>query len=125
MWWIKIRTVPHLGRSFLRSEGVPISQQAPQLRVPVPGREVPITSGWKNQQELKLRMLEPQAVPHKGPMDLPRLTPSGLQLRGGSLKGTRDILGKTKLFGIGEAAFTGTKVLAEAIVPLVSPPLMR
>ena len=45
---------------------------------------------------------------------------------GNSSKGTKDIQGGTELSGIdgtaGGAAFSQTKVLAEAIVPFLSPP---
>ena len=64
-------------------------------------------------------------------MDLLRLTPSELQLRGSSLKRTRDIKRGTKLSGIraraeGEGvAFCPTKVLAEAIVPFLIPTPMH
>ena len=58
-------------------------------------------------------------------MDLLKLTPFELQQRGGRLKGTRDIQGGTELSGIRVRA--GVNILphrkAEAIVPLLSPPL--
>lgn len=37
---------------------IPVPSQAPQPRVPVPGREVPMTSGCENQQRLWLRETE-------------------------------------------------------------------
>ena len=69
--------------------------QDPQARVAEPRREVPITSGYKNQQGLWLREMEGFWNPGqflKGQcMDLLGLIPSELQCWGSSLKGTRDI----------------------------------
>ena len=53
-------------------KGFPFLHQFPQPRVPVPRREVSITSGCKNQQELRLKEIERglfefQAVPLKEP----------------------------------------------------------
>ena len=39
-------------------EGDLVPSQAPQPRVPVPGKEFSITSGCKNQQEFRLREVE-------------------------------------------------------------------
>ena len=59
-------------------------------------------------------------------MDLLRLTPSELLLWGSSLKDTRDIWGGPELSGIRMrmkrgAAFSQTEMLAEVIVPFMSP----
>ena len=60
-------------------------------------------------------------------MDLLGFTPTELQHWSSSLKGTRDIWGAAELSGIraraGGSAFSQTKVLAEAIVPLMRLPL--
>ena len=62
---------PHVvdkdSRGVSWEQGVPDPYHAPQPRVPVPGRLVPITSGCKNQQglcQLK-KLMESQAVPLK------------------------------------------------------------
>lgn len=39
-------------------QSVPPAHQAPQSRVPVPGREVPIPSGWENQWRLWVSEME-------------------------------------------------------------------
>ena len=58
--------------------------------------------------------------------DLLRLTPSELQHLGSNSKGTRDIQGEAELSDIWARArgtgFSQTEVLAEVIVPLLSPP---
>ena len=73
--WNRLTSVPHprvvdknLG-GISWGWGVPAPDQAPQPRVPVPGRSVPTTSGCKNQQELSQwkKLLDPQAVPLKEP----------------------------------------------------------
>ena len=75
MWWIKI-----LGGHQKR--GVPAQHQAPQPWVPVPGRYIPITSGYKTQQGLtqwKKNFWSPKQFFLKNlHMDLLRLTPSVL-----------------------------------------------
>nr|KAF6399065.1 hypothetical protein HJG59_010190 [Molossus molossus] len=95
VWRIKIRRLPRLGRSFLRTEGTRPTPGAP-LRVPVPGREVPITSGWKNQRELRLREAEAAGAPGsslKGPRtDLSDSLP--LSLEGRQLEGHQRHTGK-------------------------------
>lgn len=45
--------------------GVLAPHQGPQPRVPVLGREVPITSGYKNQQELTLSETQGYRSPRK------------------------------------------------------------
>ena len=59
-------------------------------------------------------------------MDLLRLTVSDVHSQVSCLQGIRDTWGGTELFGIrvraGGAAFSHTDVLAEALVPLMSPP---
>ena len=62
----------------------------------------------------------------KGPYtNLLRLTDSEFQCWGSSLKGTRDIEGGTGISGIrpriGQLVFFQREVLAEAIVPFLSP----
>ena len=49
MWWNKLGGVSGLWRSPLEERGVPAPYQGPQPRVPVPGREVPITSDSEKQ----------------------------------------------------------------------------
>ena len=59
-------------------------------------------------------------------MDLLRLTLSELQSQVSCLQGIRDKWGGPEMFDIrvraGGAAFSHTDVLAEAVVPLMSPP---
>ena len=43
---------------FLEERGVPVPHQDPQPRVPVPGREGPITSGCENQKGLWMSEIE-------------------------------------------------------------------
>ena len=100
----------------------PLPTQGSSIR-----REVPITSGCKNQRRLCLRrrLLESQAFLLKGPcMYLLRLTHSELQ--GSSSKDTIDVWGGTELSGFrtraGDVTFSQKYVLAEAIVPLLRPP---
>ena len=81
--------VPH------EEQGVPVPYQHPQPRIPVPGREGPVISVCKNQQRLRLRMMEvfwsPRKFLLKSPhTDLLRLTFSELQCWGSSLKSTRN-----------------------------------
>ena len=88
-------------------QGVPAPYQAPQARVPVLGRKVPIISGCENQQKLKLNRTEGSLSPrqfllkslHK---ELLGLTLSEPWLWEVSSKGTRDTQGGTKLSGIRE-----------------------
>ena len=42
----------------LKEHRIPAQHQAPKPRVPVLGREVPITSGCENQWELRLSEME-------------------------------------------------------------------
>ena len=89
-------------RSLPEEPGVPVPHQVPHPRAPVLGREVPITSGCKNQRGLWLSEMEGNCIPSqfltKGPhMDLLRLTPSELQHGGSSSKGMLDIWGRSKL----------------------------
>ena len=57
------------GKDYLRSKEYHPPHKDPQTRVSVPGRYVPITSGYKNQRGLSWwkQLLEPQAIPLKEP----------------------------------------------------------
>ena len=131
--WLKIR------RGMLSAEAPPpqrvrgpSSTPGHQPRVPVPGRQVPITSGCKNQWELKLRETKFVWSPRQFLLKdlytyLLELTPSELQHGGSNSKGTKDIKARNELSGIREkmgvgAAFCQTKVLAETIVSFLIPP---
>ena len=73
---------------------------------------------------MRWRLLETHKVPFKGPTHRLTQTGSELQRWDSSLKSTRDIWGRTELSASGHevgAALSQTKVLAEAIVPLMSP----
>ena len=48
VWRIKIGRDISAAEVPSEEQGVPAPHQAPHLRVPVPGREVPITSGSEN-----------------------------------------------------------------------------
>ena len=110
---------------------VPTQHQAPHLRFLEPGREVPITSGCKNQQGLWLSEVEGFWSPKQFLLkdlstNLLGLTPSERQSSDSSLKGTRDTWGRSELSGFGVRAglgssFLQTKMLAEAIVPFLRP----
>ena len=96
MWWIKIRRDILIVKVLAEEQGVPDPQQAPQPKVLVPGRVVPITSCRKNQQGLCLSETEgcwsSREFLLKVPCtDLPGLTPFELQLWGSSSKGMRDL----------------------------------
>ena len=100
VWQIKIVISHYRGPSVLRNKG-----SQPHTRPPAQGsgpeREVPVTSGCKYQQGLWLSEMggfwNPRQFLLKGLCtDLLRLTPSELQLRDRSLKGTRDIWGVTE-----------------------------
>ena len=68
-----------------QEQGVPAPHQDPQPRVPVPGREVPTTSGWGKKKKKKRWSRErnfwsPKQFLLKNPhTDLLRLTPSEFQ----------------------------------------------
>ena len=130
---------------------VPASHQNPQPRVqcqPVSAREVPITSGYENQQELMLSKIEGFWRPRhsslflriffycysitavyifqtfllKGlPMNLLSLTHSELQHWGSFLKGNRDILRGTELSGIRARAARADKSTGQGHCPFWSP----
>ena len=97
---------------------------------PVPGKEVPIISGFENQQGLWLSEMKAFGVPGI-PLKTPvhRLTqPYSLwaPTLGQQLERHQEHTGGTELSGIGVrsegAAFSQTEVLAEAIVLLLSSP---
>ena len=114
-------------RSPLRSK-----EFQPHTTSPSPGsqcREVPITSGCKNQQGLWLSETEDYWSPRHFLLkdscpELLGLIPSELQCCGSSSKGTSNVWGGTELCGIrsrtGGAAFSQTELLAEAIVAFLS-----
>ena len=109
---------------------LPAPHQASHLRILVPGREVPIPSGCKNQQGLWLGEMEDlwssRQFLLKGPCtDLLGVTHFELQHWSSSLKNTRDIQGRNEVSDISTrargAAFSRIEVLEEAIVPFLSP----
>lgn len=68
MWWLKIRRDISVVEVPLWEVTGPSPHQAPQARVPVTGREVPLTSGCENQLRLWLRRerLQSQVLLLKG-----------------------------------------------------------
>ena len=107
--------------------GIPSPLYATQSRVPVLGREVPVTSVFKNQ--LGVWLSEKEGVFKKEEfflkglhVDLLGLIHSEFHGGGGSSKDTRDIQGKPELPGIRMRAFSQTEVLAEATVPFLGHP---
>ena len=130
VWQIKIGRDISAAQFPPKKQGAQPPHQDPQLRVPVPGIEVPITSHCKNQWGLRLRKTgswSPRLFILKDLCrDLLRLTFSEFEHWGSSLKGTREIGGRAELSGIkeraGGTAFSQTEVLIEAIVLLRSLP---
>ena len=97
-----------------------------QPRVPVLGREVPIMSGCENQRKLWLSETKGMWSPRRSSLG-PALTDWRFELQSpGSSKGTRDVREGTEFSGFreraGRATFSNLEGLAEAIVPLLSPP---
>ena len=62
MWQIKIGRGISAAEVPPRGQGIQDPHQAPHLRVPVPGREIPITLGCKNHEELMLREMRVAGV---------------------------------------------------------------
>lgn len=110
----------------------PSPHWVPQLGVPVPGREVPITSGWEKTVEIVAeygcKLLESQALLLKSLcLDLRAglLTCSELQHWVSSLKNARDIQRGIGLSGFraraGRTAFSHNETLAGTTFPWLSP----
>ena len=134
MWQIKIGRDISTAEVLPKGARVSAPHQDPQPRVSVPGKEVSITSGCKNQWGLWLIEMEglwdPRQFLLKGlHTDLLRLPPSKLQHWGSNLKATRDRKGRTEVSSIRVrvegVAFSLITVLAKAIVALMSPPHHR
>ena len=79
--------------------------QDPQPGIPLPGKEVPMTCGCENQQELRLNETEgswsPRHSSERACTDLVGLSPSQLQHSVRNLIGTRDIQKGAEFAGIG------------------------
>ena len=71
VWQIKIGRDISATEDLPEEGGIPAQHQTPQPRVPVPGREVPISSGCKKpagiEAERDRGLLESQAFPLKEP----------------------------------------------------------
>ena len=98
--------------------GVPAPHQGSQLKVPVPGRQVPTTSECKNQWGLSRwkKLLESQAVPLKEPTHI--LTYSASLPQG---PGTEVVAWGAPVVCRGRLRCLASRQ-AEAIVPFLGPP---
>ena len=138
MWkgWSDTQVWQIIGRDILAVEvrpgewGAPPPYQVPQPRVPMPGRDVSIPSGYKNLQGLWLSETQSFCGPRQflleGPcMDLlgSFLCSSSSEAAAWEVPGTYrwnwSVWHQGKSWG--RAAFCQTKLLAEAIVPFLRP----
>lgn len=131
VWQSQIRKDISAAGVQMYERGIPAPQQAPQPRVPVLGREVPIIYGWENQGGLWLsetRAARVSGISLKGPhMNLIYwgLTHSELQCWGRSCKAAKDIRDELNCLPSGPG-LEGQHLLRQkwwqVIVLLLSPP---